>query len=119
MFILELYDRKGQKLALGDIVKVSNSRAFNFYVRLTYLPGEGIIAPFHTFSYSSVEKVDQLPCDAIKANDERYDVWHIPGEEDPEGEHFRDYLLSWRQCEHHLQMWKIRPYEQARTAGIF
>ena len=76
MFNLELYDRKGVKLKLGDIVKVSNRHNFNFYAEVKYLPNEGVITPFHTFSFHSFEKVDAVPEHAVKSTEDRYNIWY-------------------------------------------
>ncbi len=110
MFVLELYDRKGNQLNEGDIVKISNGRETQFFAEVKYLESEGIITPFHTFSFTSFEKVDKLPDNAEKADEKRYSIWYIPRAEDPEGEDFRQYLMSWRECEHHLTTfcWKIK-----------
>ena len=43
MFILEFQDRNGNKLAIGDIVKISNGKEFNFYAEVKYLENEKII----------------------------------------------------------------------------
>lgn len=114
MFTLKLYDRKGKELNLGDIVKVSDGRAFQFFARVTWLESEQAIAPFHTFSFSSFEKVNSLPEGAVKSREERYDIWYVPqelAEADTEADQFERYLLDWRACEHHLEKrcWRIAP----------
>ena len=111
MFILELYDREGTKLNIGDYVAVSNSERFTFYAEVKYLKDDGIITPFHTFSFSSVLKVDKLPDNAIKSTEERYNIYYIPEDEaDKDGKRFTEFLWSWRKCEHHLNTtsWKIK-----------
>ena len=106
MFTLELYDRKGVKLNLGDIVKVSNRYAFGFYAEVKYLEDEEIITPFHTFTFHSFEKVNEIPKEAIRADEERYKVWYVPDpnkEADKEAELFKKYLCEWRDCENLLE----------------
>jgi hypothetical protein len=104
MFTLELYDRNGVKLQLGDLVKVSNGKDFNFYAEVKYLESEQCITPFHTFSFHSFEKVDSVPENAIKSTEERYNIWYMCGDEaDNNAEDAKDYLKSWRECEHHLE----------------
>ena len=106
MFKLELYDRAGNKLNLGDIVKVSNGREFSFYAEVKYLENEKVITPFHTFSFHSFEKVESVPEHAKKSNEERYNIWytHSPElDEKDAAEHANKYLIDWRQCEHLLE----------------
>lgn len=104
MFQLELYDRKGVKLELGDIVKVSDGRAYQFYAEVKYIPEKCVIAPFHTFSFHSFEKIDKLPEDAIECNDPEYRIWYITHpEHDEDADNFPDYLMSWRECERFLE----------------
>jgi|SRR5690606_12924882 len=106
MFKLELYDRIGNKLNLGDIVKVSNGREFTFYAEVKYLENEKVITPFHTFSFHSFEKVDEIPEHAKKLAEERYDIWftYSPELDEKEAiEHANKYLTDWRQCERLLE----------------
>jgi hypothetical protein len=106
MFTLELYDRNGVKLQLGDLVKVSNGKDFNFYAEVKYLESEQCITPFHTFSFHSFEKVDSVPENAIKSTEERYNIWYLntkDAEADNNAEDGKDYLMSWRECEHNLE----------------
>ncbi len=106
MFRLELYDRKGQKLKIGDVVKISNGREICFYAEIKYLEKERCITPFHTFSFHSFEKVDSVPQEAIKSTEERYDIWYLPlpnADRKEAIESAERYLLDWRQCEHLLE----------------
>lgn len=112
MFILKLQDRKGNELNEGDIVKISDGKRFTFFSEIKYLEDEGIITPFHTFSFHSFEKVDKVPDGVTKSTEERYDIWYIcqdEAEEDDRAVDFEKYLMSWRECEHHLEKrsWKI------------
>ena len=109
-FRLTLYDRNGIALNLGDIVKISDGHRFTFYSEVKYLAQEKTITPFHTFSFSSIEKVDKVPDYAIKSTEERYDMWYLPNpDNDENGESHRDYLMSWRECEHNLRAWTLEP----------
>ena len=106
MFKLELYDSKGNKLNLGDIVKISNGRNICFYAEVKYLEKENKITPFHTFSFHSFEKVDKLPENVIKSTEERYNIYftHDPETDKKEAvKHAEKYLIDWRQCEHLLE----------------
>lgn len=106
MFKLELYDRIGNKLNLGDIVKVSNGREFSFYAEVKYLENEKLITPFHTFGFHSFEKVDSVPEHAKKASEERYNIWYTHSPELDEkwaSEYANKYLIDWRQCEYLLE----------------
>jgi len=112
MFILKLHDRKGNELKEGDIVKISNGYEFTFFAEVKYIESEGIITPFHTFSFHSFEKVESIPITAIKSKEERYNIWYLyknETEKDKEFANFEKYLMSWRQCEHHLgqRSWAI------------
>lgn len=104
MFKLQLYDHHGNALKLGDIVRInSGDRSLHeFYARLTWLKEEQAIAPFHTFTFHSMEKVEKVPESATKSTEPRYDIWYI---EKPDGDpdRFEDYLMSWRECEHQIQ----------------
>lgn len=116
MFTLELYDRNGVKLQLGDLVKISNGKSFDFYSEVKYLPEEQIITPFHTFSFHSVVKVDEVPEGATKAREDRYNVWYLPNRDqiDTDPEAGERYLMSWRTCEYKLneKMFRIKIQEQ-------
>jgi len=105
MFKLKLYDRTGNELSEGDIVKISDGRNFTFFSEVKYLSDEKCIAPFHTFSFHSFEKIDILPDGVIEGKSEpRYKMWYMPEnkEEDTAHESHEQYLMSWRQCEHLL-----------------
>jgi len=112
MFTLEFFDRNGLKLQLGDIVKISNGKSFDFYAEVKYLQEEQIITPFHTFSFHSVVKIDQVPENAVKSSEERYNVWYLPTRDqlDIDPEHGERYLMSWRNCEYALneKMFRIK-----------
>lgn len=102
MFQLKLFDRKGTELKIGDIVKISDGKRFTFFCEIKYLEKEKVIAPFHTFSFHSFEKVDKVPDNATKSTEERYDIWYVYWEEaetDPDPESFNRYLTDWRICE--------------------
>lgn len=104
MFKLELYDRIGNKLNMGDIVKISNGKEFTFYAEVKYLEAEKCITPFHTFSFHSFEKVEKVPDHAIKSAEERYGIWYTHNPEvDESAKEAEKYLIDWRQCEHLLQ----------------
>lgn len=112
MFTLTLHDRKGTELNEGDFVKISNGKQFTFFAEVKYLEKEGVIAPFHTFSFHSFEKVDEIPKEAKHSTEERYNIWYLYDEKaakDKNAETFKDYLISWRECEHHLEKrsWRI------------
>lgn len=105
MFTLKLYDRKGQELNLGDIVKVSDGKTITFYAEVKYLEKEKVITPFHTFSFHSFEKADTIPADAIKSTEERYNIWYVVDDdrtEDNGASQAEKYLMDWRCCEHLL-----------------
>jgi hypothetical protein len=106
-FLLTLMDRKGNVLNMGDIVKVANQRGeFTFYSEVKFLEAEKKIAPFHTFSFHSFEKVDSVPKHATLSTEDRYKIWytHNPESESTEiHEIFNKYLTDWRACEHLLE----------------
>jgi hypothetical protein len=103
MFELKLFDRNGIELKEGDIVKISNGREFIFYAEVKYLEDENIITPFHTFSFHSFVKVDNLPDNAIKCDENRYNIWYVENkEEDVQAKEYDKYLSMWRSCEHLL-----------------
>jgi hypothetical protein len=102
MFILKLQDRNGAELNIGDIVKVSNGKNFQFYCEVKYLEDEQSITPFHTFSFHSFEKVDKIPENAIKTDEERYGIWYVNSPETDPIEHkekVSNYLIEWRALE--------------------
>jgi hypothetical protein len=104
MFQLELYDRKGNQLHEGDIVKISDGTKFSFYAEVKYLKDEGVIAPFSTFSFHSFEKVKSVPNGAVKSDETRYGIWFMKSEnKDKNAEDFKRYLISWRECEIPIQ----------------
>lgn len=103
MFKLTLHDRNGVELKLGDIVKISNGKTFTFYAEVKWLEKEKAIAPFHTFTYHSFEKVDKVPEKAIKRIVEAEYEWWFLCDEDAETDEYAEeakrYLTSWRDCE--------------------
>lgn len=111
MLILELYDRNGEKLQLGDLVKISNGKSFDFYAEVTYLKNEQVIAPFHTFTF----KVDAVPEGVVKSFEQRYNVWYLPSRDqfDTDPQAGEKYLQSWRACEYKLEknMFRIKIQE--------
>lgn len=118
MFTLKLFDRIGNELKEGDIVKISNGRVFTFYAEVKYIESEGIIAPFHTFCFHSFEKVDKIPEQAKKSTEDRYDIWYVYDENEEQDEKapdFEKYLMSWRECEHKLEKrsWAIEKIDKA------
>jgi hypothetical protein len=106
MFILELCDRKGNALNIGDVVKISNGSRIQFYAEVKYLEDRKAITPFHTFSFHSFEKIDTLPDTVVKSSEERYNIWY---DKDPLNDdeqvvkEAEKYLMDWRQCEHLLE----------------
>jgi hypothetical protein len=47
-----------------------------------------------------------VPENAIKSTEERYNIWYLntkDAEADNNAEDAKDYLKSWRDCEHHLE----------------
>lgn len=114
MFELQIFDRKGKKLNLGDFVKISDGKRFTFFCEVKYLDKEQVLTPFHTFGFHSVEKVKSIPKNATKSTEERYDIWYIDHDDaelDTSAESFKDYLMDWRACEHLLEsrMFRIVP----------
>jgi hypothetical protein len=113
MFVLKLFDRLGNELSEGDIVKISDGERFSFYSEIKYLESENVIAPFHTFSFHSMEKVDRVPEIATKSTEERYGIWYVcidDSESDNKSlEDFQNYLMSWRECEYAIndRCWRI------------
>lgn len=100
---LVLTDVHGNTLNFGDIVKINPGRGSDscFYAEVKYLEKEKAIAPFHTFSFHSFEKVDKLPENAKELNETRYKAWYV--NTSPEAaERFEGYLSDWRACEHEL-----------------
>lgn len=105
MFTLTVHDRKGNKLSEGDIVQISEGRHFTFWAEVKFLEQEQVLAPFHTFSFHSFEKVKEVPPEAVKSTEIRYGIWYLQADEDNLDEdagQFERYLSSWRECEHLL-----------------
>ena len=105
MFELKLYDRKGTELKEGDLLAISDGSRFNFYAEFKFLEDGQIIAPFHTFSFHSFQKVDCLPDHAVKMEESRYNCWYTYyPETDVENDgDFEDYRLQWVECERKLE----------------
>ncbi len=98
MFKLTLHDRNGVELKQGDIVKISNGKEFTFFAEVKWLEKEQAIAPFHTFSFHSFEKVDKVPEKALRRVVEAdYNWWFLCSEDaemDDDAERAKRYLLS-------------------------
>lgn len=112
MFVLKLFDRLGNELKEGDLVKISNGKEFTFFSEVKYIENESIIAPFHTFCFHSFEKVDKIPDEAEKSSEDRYNIWYVyngEGEQDNNADDFEKYLISWKECEINLnkRSWAI------------
>ena len=103
MFILTIHDREGNQLNEGDIVKISDGKNFNFYCQVTYLEKEQVLAPFHTFSFHSMQKIDEVPKTARKSTENRYNIWYEDNAEKDNCESFDKYLMSWKECESQLE----------------
>lgn len=124
MFKLKLYDRKGVELKLGDIVSVSDGKMITFFAEVKYLEDEQVITPFHTFSFHSFEKIDKVPDNARKSNEERYNIWYIyhdEADEDKAAELANNYLMSWRECEHLLakRVFRIEQLNPLSQSSLF
>lgn len=120
MFILRFYDRNGIELNLGDIVRISDGRRFQFYSEVKYLDN-GVIAPFSTFSYHSIEKVDHVPEGATLSTETRYRIWWINNSDEDDEEYcdkFKSYLQSWRECETWIdnKCWRIEPMKNVNNS---
>lgn len=108
MFIVKLKDRNGRPLHLGDIVKLSDGKRITFFVRVTWLPDVKQIAPFHPFSFHSIEyvgdNVEVLPDGIVQCTEPRFDCWFMPGNTpDTDADAHNGYLMEWRKAEHILQ----------------
>lgn len=104
MWNLRLFDRNQVELNEGDFVKISDGSRFIFYSEVKYL-GDGVLAPFSTFSFHSVEKVKSIPKSCRKLLEDRYNVWYDPKERNDEEskESYEQYLMSWRHAEHMIK----------------
>lgn len=103
MFEITFHDRNGLELKEGDIVALSDGRSLQFYCEVKWIEEEQIMAPWHTFSFHSVEKVDKLPEGLTLSNETRFKCWyHNEPLEDGENSKFNDYLMEWRTCEREI-----------------
>ena len=119
-FLLTIHDREGTELNEGNVVAISDGSRIKFYAEVKYLEAEQIITPFHTFSFSSMIKVDRVPDEAVLSSEERYKIWYMPSDtanKDERGEEFRKFLISWRECEHHIdrRQWRIKKLDGINT----
>ena len=98
MFQLIIKDSNGIALNEGDIVKVTGNYSAHFYCEVTYLDNEKALAPFHTFSFHTIVKVDRLPANAVKGMEDRYNMWYVSADA-KDIEKLNKYVASWRDCE--------------------
>lgn len=108
MFVVKLKDKNGHHLKLGDIVKVWNKTGITFFVRLTWLSDIKKLAPFHAFSFHSVEyvgdNVEALPDGIVQCDEPRFDCWFVHDKmQDKTAEKHQKYLMEWRKCEELLE----------------
>lgn len=106
MFILKILDRNGREMKPGDIVKISNGDRFCFWAEVTYLEKEKAIAPWHTFSFHSMEYVKEVPKKSVKSTEERYNIWYVyhdDAEEDHKAADYEKYLQDWKDCERQIE----------------
>jgi len=105
MFVLKLFDRLGNEINEGDIVKISNKGYFTFFSEVKFIQEEMIITPFHTFCFHSFEKVNEVPKEAVLSSEKRYNIWYLNDEyaqKDTNHSNFEHYLMSWKECEYHI-----------------
>jgi hypothetical protein len=99
---LKLQDSNGIEINFGDLVKIISGASNVFYSEVKYLEKEKAIAPFHTFSFLKILKVEEIPSTALKCNEELYNIWYEPTPE-KDIEYGNEYLCDWRKCEHLLE----------------
>lgn len=119
-FELTFHDRNGTELNFGDIVAVSDGKHINFYAEVKWIEQQQVLAPFHTFSFHSFLKVNEVPDGAIKSSETRYNIWYLP-ESIEDTERFESYLMSWRECEIMIQKaaFRIKPMQQPAQQTLF
>ncbi len=109
MFKLTLHDREGTELNEGDLIKISDGKAFSFYSEVKWLADTQVIAPFHIFTFHSFLKVDKLPDTAILSpcsKEDRCKYWYVVSskqELDKKANAYDGYLRSWLECEKPLE----------------
>lgn len=106
MFLLKIYDRDCVELKLGDIVEVSDGKKIKFYCRVTFLESVQKLAPFHTFSFHSVRKVEAPHVNATRCTEDRYECWYLAGDDqidDMNAATHEKYLADWQACERLLE----------------
>ncbi len=99
MFKLILKDSKEVPFKEGDIVKVINRLGSPvFYCEVTFLEDKKAIAPFHSFCFHYIEKVDGVPEGTMPIKEERYKTYRIGkvGEDDFEENYAEKYLMDIR-----------------------
>ena len=94
---IQFLDIKGNKISLGDWLKVTgsystsfNNSPFCFYVQFKIEEGKAI--PFETFSYDRIELVSGPP-ENIKPNEKGIYFFRYPGE-DQKSQEIREYDIT-------------------------
>lgn len=122
MFEITFHDRNGTELKEGDIVALSDGRSINFYCEVKWIEAEQIMAPWHTFSFHSVEKIDKLPDGVTLSDETRYKCWfHNSPLDDSDSKPFNNYLMEWRTCEREIdkRVFRIKRIDQSAQQKLF
>jgi hypothetical protein len=118
MFEITFHDRNGTELKEGDVVALSDGKALRFYCEVKWIEAENIMAPWHTFSFHSVEKADKLPDGLTLSDETRYKCWYHndPAEDNASGS-FEHYRMEWLTCEREIdkRVFRIKRINKIET----
>lgn len=75
---IDFFDSIGQKLNLGDLLKVQTKMnlGLTFYVKLQF--SNGNLVPLSKFAFDRIIKIDKLPEDAIECSTKDFIYWMHP-----------------------------------------
>ncbi len=98
MFKLHLFDTKGERLSIGDIVKVKGNTGSAFYTHVKFSEKDQSITPFSTFCFHAIEKVSEIPEGAVLMKTSDGNHWYSNDNSEYSEEGHSEYLESWFTC---------------------
>lgn len=99
MWELKLYDSYQNELKEGDLVEIYSGSGSYFYSEVKFLEDENAFAPMHTFCFLKIKRIDKLPENIKRVNEDRYLCWYSTSEDGETNDKMEQLYLDWKVCE--------------------